>query len=697
MKGVAKMYFSGREKTILSLMLEYPNGITLDELQSQLQISRRTLYREIASIEKTIQTLDIQIIKPRGAGYRIVGESDNLDKLRQQLSQKQEEIFADNVKRQSAIVCSLLLQDEEVTIESLAIDFRVSIGTIVSDLQTIELSLQDYQLSLLRLKGRGIKIDGQEKAKRQILGNLIFNGVSEYDFYHYLDTLEEHTLNRPSQHFFLDLLSADSLYLAKKSFYQLPQNILKNATDNQLQRVLILLALSIDRMRSNHWLNLTEGQSPRTDSIQLANQLMVKVAQHLQCSIPSQEVNLFAYQLEGINYKQPQNIFLDAYDVELSYKIKEFIRFVSQDSGYDFRKDEQLFNDLMAHMSAAIKRVANTLNVAPNPLLMKVTEKYQWITKAVEAQLKNVFSQYRFSFDEIGYIVIHFATSLERYPISKDLSVLVICSSGIGTARILESRIRKYLPEFKKVQIGKISQMSQINYKDYDLILATIFLPGFTLPYKVISPLLLEDEISEIRSQLYQLKPAQTVTMTEVTPINMESRQITELSFQEVYETMRVANQLLSSFDLKKVQSQATIEATLAQIITELTGTIVNDAAEVTQRVIDRYLIAPIGIPQTNMALFHCADEEVKEPLFAIYELDQTFSIPSMDRKGISLQRILLMLAPEPMPESQKALLGKISSSIIESDLNTEIYMTGSKEKIYELLSTLFVNEVRKK
>lgn len=692
------MYFSGREKKILSLMLEYPNGITLDDLQAQLQISRRTLYREIASIEKTIQTLDIQIIKPRGAGYRIVGESTNLDKLKRQLTQKEEEFFADNVKRQSAIVCSLLLQDEEVTIETLTIDFRVSIGTIVADLQTIELSLQDYQLSLLRLKGRGIKIDGQEKAKRQILGNLIFNGVSEYDFYHYLDSLNEDTLDRKSQHFFLDLLSADSLYLAKKSFYQLPQTILKNATDNQLQRVLILLALSIDRMRSNHWLNLTEGQTPRMDSIQLANQLMVKVAQHLQCSIPNQEVHLFAYQLEGINYKQLQNIFLDAYDVELSYKIKEFIRFVSQESGYDFRKDEQLFNDLMAHMSAAIKRVANTLNVAPNPLLMKVTEKYQWITQSVESQLKNVFGQYRFSFDEIGYIVIHFATSLERYPISKDLSVLVICSSGIGTARILESRIRKYLPEFKKVQIGKISQMSQIDYKDYDLILATIFLPGFTLPYKVISPLLLEDEITEIRSQLYQLKSTQAMTTKESLSPRLEmSSQQAELSFQEVYETMRVANQLLSSFDLKKVQANETIEETLSQIIKDLTGTIVTDAKEVTQRVIDRYLIAPIGIPQTNMALFHCVDEEVKEPLFAIYELDKTFSIPSMDRKGIALQRILLMLAPESMPESQKVLLGKISSSIIESDLNTEIYMSGSKEKIYELLSTLFVNEVRKK
>ena len=166
------MYFSNREKKILSLMLEYPNGITQEELMTQLQISRRTLYREIASIEKTLQALDIQIIKPRGAGYRILGESTSLDKLKQQLNEVQEDIFTNNVKRQGAIVCSLLFQDEEVTIESLAIDFQVSVATIVSDLQTIETSLVEYRLQLIRLKARGIKIEGDEKAKRQILGNL---------------------------------------------------------------------------------------------------------------------------------------------------------------------------------------------------------------------------------------------------------------------------------------------------------------------------------------------------------------------------------------------------------------------------------------------------------------------------------------------------------------------------------------------
>ena len=161
------MYFSIREKKILSLLLDYPNGITSEELQDILQVSKRTVYREISSIEKTIKSQDIQIIKPRGEGYRIVGETLNLERLQQQLGEKQAELFTDNVQRQSAIVCSLLLMDEEATIEGLAIDFKVSSATITSDLATIEKSLIDYRLELQRLKGRGIRIVGREKQRRQ--------------------------------------------------------------------------------------------------------------------------------------------------------------------------------------------------------------------------------------------------------------------------------------------------------------------------------------------------------------------------------------------------------------------------------------------------------------------------------------------------------------------------------------------------
>ncbi|MGX7124577.1 BglG family transcription antiterminator [Enterococcus viikkiensis] len=681
------MYFSIREKKILSLLLEYPNGITSEELQDLLQVSKRTVYREISSIEKTIKSVDVQIIKPRGEGYRIVGETQSLEQLQQQLGEKQTELFTDNVQRQSAIVCSLLLMDEEETIEGLAIDFKVSPATITSDLAAIEKSVIDYRLELKRLKGRGIRIDGREKQRRQLLSNLIYNGVSEFDFFQFLDLLEEG--EAVTDNFFLKLLNQENLLLAGQIFTQVSQQSFRKVTDNQLQRVLILLALSIDRMAQDRFVEAEQENKAKPESMQIASQIMIKVATTLKKSIPPQEVRFFAFQLEGVNYKQPQNIFIDSFDVELSYQIKELIRLVSEATTIDFRKDEQLFNDLSAHMSAALKRNLTVIQGASNPLLQKIREKYQKLTTAIIKELAVVFPDHEFTTDELGYVVIHFATSLERYPRGRALSVLVLCSSGIGTARILESRIHKYLNEIEQVQVAKISEMNHLDYKSYDLILATVFLPGFHLPYKVISPLLLDDEIKEIKEYIQTLHPDKTVEMMS------EPEQEPSEAFDEIYETMRVANQLLQSFDVKPITSEETIEQTLAKIIDPLNGTIVTDAAAVTDKVIQRYLVAPIGVPKTNFALFHAADVHVKEPLFTIYDLDQKFLIQGMDKKSIELTRVLLLLAPDPMPASQQSLLGKISSSVIESDLNTEIYKFGNKEIIYQLLSSLFVKEIR--
>lgn len=681
------MYFSIREKKILSLLLDYPNGITSEELQATLQVSKRTVYRELSSIEKTIKSLDVQIIKPRGEGYRIVGESVNLDRLKQLIKEKQEELFTDNVQRQSAIVCSLLLMEEEETIEGLAIDFKVSQATITSDLSAIEKSLVDYRLILKRLKGRGIRIDGQEKQRRQLLGNLIYNGVSEYDFFKYIDLLKAEKATKDN--FFLKLLNPKNLVLAHTIVEQVSRQSFEQVTDNQLQRVLVLLTLSIDRMEQKRYIIDEKDSKAKPESMQIASQIMIKVAMAIKQSIPPQEVRLFAFQLEGVNYKRPQNIFIDSFDVELSYKIKELIRLVSEATAIDFRKDEQLFNDLSAHMSAALKRNLTVIQSANNPLLKKIREKYQGLTTAIIKELAVVFPGHQFTADELGYVVIHFATSLERNPSGRALSALVLCSSGIGTARILESRIYKYLTEIEKVQVAKISEMNQLDYKSYDLILATVFLPGFHLPYKVISPLLLDDEIKEIKDYIQTLHPEKTPELAD------EPEQEPSEAFDAIYETMRIANNLLQSFDVKSFQAQETIEQTLKKIIDPLQGTFVSDAAVVTEKVIQRYLVAPIGVPNTNFALFHCADAHVKEPLFTIYDLDQKFLIQGMDKKSIELTRILLLLAPDPMPESQQHLLGKISSSVIESDLNTEIYKFGNKEIIYQLLSSLFVKEIR--
>lgn len=675
---------------MIELLIEYRKGITVEELMRVLNVSKRTVYREIASIEASLAKFQLQINKPRGEGYRLIGDPFQIDALKQKIYQVSPNNF-DMVQRQHALAITLLQADDAITMEALAYDFEVSVGTINADLSMIDESLEDFSLRIERQKTRGIYVHGGEKERRQILSSLLYGNINEYDFFQYLHqlSLDETAV---SEDFFLKVIRPESLLLARHAILEESHNLFESVTDNQLQQIMIILALSIDRLLKGHVIDVAIGaRRISTDIIKLSHQILGYIEVQLKQAINMNERHFFALQLEGLNYKAPQNIFIESFDAEISYQIKEFIRITSQQTGFDFRKDETLYVDLMAHMKAAIKRPLSLVQKIDNPLLQKILDEYQHIYEGVKVARQEIFEDKKFSREEMAYIVIHFASSLERNPSSRNITALVLCSSGIGTSKILESRIGKYLPEINVIDVSKISQMDNIQFEQYDLILSTIFLPGFQHSYRVISPLLLDDEVKEIREYMKQ-------SLLNDLPKSETQQAIKEVkeNFEDVYHTMKIANNLLQRFDIKFVKSSGTLEETLHHILLGLEGYIIEDAGKVADRVIQRYLQAPIGIPNSNIALFHSTNEWVKEPYFGIYDLDRKYPIMGMDRRSIDLQRVLLMLAPEPLDETNEMILGKISSSIIESDLNTEIYKSGSKELIYQLLSSLLVTEIRK-
>ena len=64
-----EVYFTEREKSILNLLLAYPKGVTQKDIQDELDISKRTVYREISHIEESLRQLNLRLDKPRNEGY----------------------------------------------------------------------------------------------------------------------------------------------------------------------------------------------------------------------------------------------------------------------------------------------------------------------------------------------------------------------------------------------------------------------------------------------------------------------------------------------------------------------------------------------------------------------------------------------------------------------------------------------------
>lgn len=106
--------------------------------------------------------------------------------------------------------------------------------------------------------------------------------------------------------------------------------------------------------------------------------------------------------------------------------------------------------------------------------------------------------------EDIGYIALHFAASLERYIMNNSLKAIIVCSSGVGTAELLKTRITK---KFQNIAIKGVYPayiLDSLELSDIDLIISTVNLEGVNLEKEVInvSPLLTDEDEEKINEHV---------------------------------------------------------------------------------------------------------------------------------------------------------------------------------------------------
>ena len=232
-----------------------------------------------------------------------------------------------------------------------------------------------------------------------------------------------------------------------------------------------------------------------------------------------------------------------------------------------------------------------------------------------------------------------------------------------------------------------------MDLQQYDLILSTLELPGFPREYQLVSPLLLNDEVKRLKGYLANYhRPDYGQVKTSLVK---HKNALNKLSQMKAY--LDLSLKLITQTQVHKVANQgsdldASIEETLAYIPSE----IINDKEKVTLALLRRINLAPIGIPDTNLALLHTSDAGVNQCYFGIYELAHPIKMLGMDREEMQVSRYTLMVAPKEVTDLEQKVLGIISSSIVMNSENTNVFETGTSEAVQELLANQLLNEIPK-
>lgn len=690
------MYISARERQILEILLSTKDELTVKELADEIRVSVRTVHRDLKNVEDILAEYDLMLLKKSGVGIQIAGSEEKINELQFFLFGLSHTEYTPE-ERQTILLCTLLEAKEPVKLASLANDLNVTVATISNDLNKVEEYLQKFGLSLLRKRSYGVEIQGAEGAKRRAMTNMISEHLNESEF---LSIVRENIQRKSMQHIdsiserLLGLVEKKKLLIVEKAIEEANEDLAYSMADSAYIGLVVHLALAMERILQGE--NITIDPS-YLDELRakpeygVAEKIIRQLEKAFQVEIPVAEIGYITMHLRGAKLRHDKEYLIEDSSLQTAIHAKLLIQYVSDQLDQDLTNNQSLLQGLVVHLKPALYRIKHNMGIS-NPLLHKVQGDYPELFSIVKHAMEKVFHDLIIPDEEIAYVVMHFGSALLGNVRNSDVKALVICSSGIGTSKMLATRLRQAFPELQQVRNISSFELPQMDINEYPLIISTIPLPDFYGEYIIVSPILTKDEIEKIKPYVtkhIQRKPS--VKEEEIAfDYEKDRHQLLE-GMYSIRDYAAIMTTLLEGFFLKEVQAPYAMADILRKACTDLyEKQVITDVTEVVQALLEREAIGGLGIPNTSLALFHTRSPYVQCPSFTIYSLGEPIEVRAMDDSDIEAEHILVLLSPEQASGKMLELLSYISSLLIESDESIAVFQARNEEWITKYLTVKF-------
>jgi len=367
--------------------------------------------------------------------------------------------------RQRFIFLKLLQNDPAFrTMQQFADALYVSRIAVNKDLEEVEKLFSCYNLKLVRKPHYGIEVEGSEENWRKAVADYLVRLVDKDVLFDVLNQNIEHTLLDSSRIDPISYRQARSLFPEYE--IRIVRAILEQTelereiyfTDDNFVSLLIHLVIGLERIKQNKALTMPEAQlaSLRKQSeFELTSQIAHRLEEAFNIEVPEAEIGYMALHILGAKVEHGTlDVKLDLrdFDPELILLAQGMIKVAEEALKAKLTEDQQLLLGLLLHLRPVINRLKYGMSLR-NPILQQIKEQYPtifgaaWISGAyLEKELGVKVGE-----EEIGYLAMHLGASVERQKHPK--RVLVVCSSGVGTAQLLASRLRKLSPALEVVDM----------------------------------------------------------------------------------------------------------------------------------------------------------------------------------------------------------------------------------------------------
>ncbi|MHC1683767.1 MAG: BglG family transcription antiterminator [Clostridiaceae bacterium] len=501
-----------RQKSILQDICNSKDYITISSIAKHLNISGRTVLRELDEIEKWLEFYGLTLDKKTRFGIRIQGDEHDRGFIADMLEEEQGTHIYTAEERQKIIIIELLKNQEPVKVYNFSNMLNVTEATISNDLDKVEAWLINNKLKLIRKPGIGINIEGQEKLIRKAIINIIYENINEDQLLSFINNIitdneknyeskEQRTYSR-----LLYLIDKNTISKLENLIYKLEEKIGYKFADNAYIGFIVHLALAIERIRKEEKISIDKevlNDLKKYPEYSIAEELTEDLSRAFNLSIPKDEIGYITMHIKGSrNFGSglKSNMVGNFQLVKFSQQI---IKVAEEETGSFFQHDERLLVGLVNHLGPAINRMKLGLDIR-NPLLEEIKNHYPHLMNLGKKSVQGLekYLEMQVPESEVAYIAMHLGSVLEKgdVPIKKIYKAVVACATGIGTSGLLATRIEKEYDNIDIIDVISIIHIDEKNLDErgIDFIISTIPFENTKIPVVVVNPLLFNEDIEKL-------------------------------------------------------------------------------------------------------------------------------------------------------------------------------------------------------
>ncbi|MFH0071270.1 BglG family transcription antiterminator, partial [Peribacillus sp. NPDC056705] len=232
--------------------------MTAAEIAAETRVSVRTVHREMEEIERNLAGTGALLHRKAGTGFRLEGESSEQTELLKQRLLTGKPADYSGEERKILLLCSLLEAGEPIKLFGLAHSLKVNTSTIRHDLDELEPILKRLNLILIRRRGYGVDIEGEEQVLRKAICRL----AEEYLDYSDLVGDGYHDANEPVTSRLLSMIDKPVLLDVERSLWAMNWSWTEGLSEAAYTSLLIALSVTVNRIRRGHL--ITEAHLPET-------------------------------------------------------------------------------------------------------------------------------------------------------------------------------------------------------------------------------------------------------------------------------------------------------------------------------------------------------------------------------------------------------------------------------------------------